>query len=87
MGFLKTLLVIILVIYLIRWILIKTFPYLLKKLIKNMTTNVYEQQRTENRNYQSPNSDGKVTINLNNEAKKSKIDLDEGEYVDFEEVK
>jgi hypothetical protein len=81
-GFLRTILIIVIIYYAIRLLSRYVLPLLVDKGIKNM------QQKMQNQ--QSPNKhpsrpDGEVTI----ETKKTTQNRDsqpEGDYVDFEEV-
>lgn len=61
------------------------FPWILKRLVKKMTNNFQNFQNTAQENHNNKNA-GDITIEYNNTRKKNKSN-DEGEYVDFEEIK
>lgn len=62
--------------------LIRVFArYVLRSYVKNMQSNFNDRQ-----NQQSQKKEGDVTINTKPQKEK-KIDRDEGDYVDYEEIK
>jgi len=81
-NFLRTLLIIVLIYYAIRFISRYILPLLVDKGLKNMQQKMQDQQRQSQRSTRPP---GEVTIEYNkkngNNASQTK-----GDYVDFEEV-
>jgi hypothetical protein len=81
-NFLRTLLIIVLIYYGIRFISRYILPLLVDKGLKNMQQKMQDQQRQSQRSTRPP---GEVTIEYNkrngNNASQTK-----GDYVDFEEV-
>lgn len=76
-AFVRFALILIVIFYLIRIIT----KYVLRSFMKNMQGNVENQQRQS-----SKKKEGDITINP--QAKKDKkFDNDEGDYIDFEEIK
>jgi len=75
-GFAKFLLIIFIIVFIIRIIT----RYVLRSFVKNMQENINNQQNQNNNK-----KEGDVTINTKPKAGK-KIDKDEGDYVDFEEI-
>ena len=83
MGFLRTILIIMLIYYGIKFLGRLLAPILLKRFTKKMQDRFQQQF---NQQYQSPQpEEGKVTIEKTNTSTKTKSD-DIGDYVDFEEV-
>ena len=81
-NFLKTLFILVIIYYAIKFIARYVFPLLLDKGIKNMQNKIYEQQRENQRQRRQP---GDVTIEYGNQNPVGKSPK-RGEYVDFEEV-
>ena len=81
-NFLRTLFIIIIIYYGIRFVTRYIFPMLVDKGLKNMQQKMQDQQRQKQHSTRTP---GEVTIedNRQNRNKNGKI---KGEYVDFEEV-
>lgn len=81
MVFLRTLLIIIVIIYVLRFL----FRFLARRFLKKMSKNFDERKQTNNNNYKN---EGDITVKYDPEKKKNKkIKDDDGEYVDYEEVK
>ena len=82
MGFLRTILIIMLIYYGIKFLGRLLAPILLKRFTKKM-------QERFNQQYQNPQNppqeEGKVTIEKTNTSTTTQLD-DVGDYVDFEEV-
>lgn len=81
-NFLRTLFIIILIYYGIRFFTRYVLPLLVDKGIKNMQQKMQDQQRQSQRSTRQP---GDVTIEYNNRSNKSNTQ-NKGDYVDFEEV-
>lgn len=79
MGFIKTILIIVVAFYLIGLIGKYLFPFLIKRQVKKMQNkhNSYYQQEQK--------TEGEVTVN-NTPNKKNILDTNDAEDVDFEEV-
>ena len=82
MGFLRTILIIMLIYYGIKFLGRLLAPVLLKRFAKKMQDR-FQQQYQDPQN--PPQEEGKVTLEETNTSKKTKSD-DVGDYVDFEEV-
>ena len=84
-NFLRTLVIIIGVFYLFRWIMKLVAPWLMRKTADRMRKNMHKQSRQNQSN--DRRKDGDVTIEYNsNKHRSQKDDHRVGEYVDFEEV-
>jgi hypothetical protein len=81
-NFIRTLIIIVVIYYAVRFVSRYVFPLLLDKGIKNMQNKVYEQQRQSQRATRPP---GEVTVENNNRQGRT-VNQNKGEYVDFEEV-
>jgi hypothetical protein len=81
-NFLRTLFIIILIYYGIRFFTRYVLPLLVDKGIKNMQQKMQDQQRQNQRSTRQP---GDVTIEYNNRSNKNS-GQNNGDYVDFEEV-
>jgi len=79
MGFIKTVLIIIVAFYLIGFIGKYLFPFLIKRQVRKM------QNRHNSQYQQEQKQEGEVTVE-NTRNKKNLLDIDEAEDVDFEEV-
>ena len=88
-GFFRTVLIIILVIYAFRLLSRFLLPFLLKYLSKKATKN-FEQQFKQRQGYREENvksKQGDVKVTYQNKTKNPKKDgFDGGEYIDYEEV-
>ena len=82
MGFLRTILIIMLIYYGIKFLGRLLAPVLLKRFTKKMQDR-FQQQYQDPQN--PPQEEGKVTLEKTNTSTKTKLD-DVGDYVDFEEV-
>lgn len=90
-GFLRTVLIIILVIYALRLIGRVVVPWLLKRFVnkaqKNFEERMRQQQGFEEQEVKGQEGDIKITKKKGQQKKKPpRSDDDMGEYVDFEEV-
>ncbi|MCG8581109.1 MAG: DUF4834 family protein [Bacteroidales bacterium] len=86
LGLAKTILFLVTFYYLFKLIGRLVLPYLMKKGVERMQ----QQQQNAATNYQrqAQQQEGKVTVKKNAQNKSSHVvDDNEGEYVDFEEVK
>lgn len=81
-NFLRTLFIIALIYYGIRFVTRYILPMLVDKGIKNMHQKMQNQQRQNQRSTRPP---GEVTIEYNKNSGKTNSHL-KGDYVDFEEV-
>jgi hypothetical protein len=81
-NFLRTLFIIVIVYYGIRFFTRHILPLLVDKGIKNMQQKMQDQQRQGQRSTRPP---GEVTIEYNNRTGKNG-NQSKGDYVDFEEV-
>ena len=79
MGFIRTVLIIVVAFYLIGFIGKYLFPFLIRKQVRKM------QNRQNSYYQQEEKTEGEVTIN-NAPNKKNLLDIDDAEDVDFEEV-
>jgi hypothetical protein len=75
MGFLRTILILILIYYLWKMVSI----YILKNVVKSNTKTTRDHRRSYNK------KEGEITIDYIPEKKK-KISRDKGEYIDYEEI-
>lgn len=85
-GLFKTIFFLITFYYLFKIIGRLALPYLMKKGVERMQ----KQQQNAGQNYQqqAQQQEGKVTVQKNTQKKSSHVvDENEGEYIDFEEVK
>ena len=78
MAFLRTILIIVIVVYVLKLIGRYVVPMLIKRQI-----NKFQQENNKYNYKQKP--EGEVTIEKNNVGNK-KFNSDEGEYVDYEEI-
>lgn len=81
-GFLRTLLIIVLIFYGLRLFARYILPLLVDKGVKNMQQKMQDQHRQSQRSTRPP---GEVTIEYNNKTGKNSSHT-KGDYVDFEEV-
>lgn len=79
---LRTILIIVLIYYGIRFLTRYVLPLFVNKGVKDMQQRMYEQQRQNQRNTRR---EGEVTIESKNQNGKYSRQ-NQGEYVDFEEV-
>jgi len=82
-NFVKTLFIIVVIYFVGKFIFRWLIPVLLQHTVKNMQQKMEQNMRDQQRSYRR---EGEVTIE-NNKTKKSTIPRDEGEYVDFTEIK
>jgi hypothetical protein len=80
-NFLRTLVVILIIWYGIKFVTRYIFPMLVSKTVKNMQSRMEEQLRQQ----RPGRPEGEVTIEKNRNQSRSNNSV--GEYVDFEEVK
>jgi hypothetical protein len=82
-GFIRTILIIMFVYYIVKFVGRLLFPVFFNKLMKNMEKKVREQQ-----GYQEPDRDVKVGETTIEKAPRSNTQSNKnvGEYVDYEEV-
>jgi len=83
MAFIKFIIIVFGVYYLLKITLKALFPFLLKKTFDKMQNNAQEMQ---NKAQNSQTQKGKVTVKDNSSASKSDKKTAVGDYVDFEEV-
>ena len=82
-NFLRTLIIIAIIYYGIRFVTRYLLPILLNKSVKNMQQKMQDQYRQQNQRPSKP--EGEVTIEQNRTNSRNTAP-DQGEYVDFEEV-
>jgi hypothetical protein len=80
-NLLKTIGIIVIVYYGLKFLGRLLFPIVVKKAVNNMQ----EKQTQYQRQYQQPKPEGQVTVE-NNQRQQSRANNAEGEYVDFEEI-
>lgn len=83
MGIIKTIIVIVVIYYLLKFFSRLTMPYLIKKVVNKAAEQAQGQGSRETSNYKK---EGEVTVEMK-EHPTQKYNADEGEYVDFEEIK
>ena len=81
-NFIRTLFIIIIIYYGIRFLTRYLLPIMVDKGLKNMQQKMQDQQRQGQRSTRPP---GDVTIEYNNKTGKNSSQA-KGDYVDFEEV-
>jgi len=79
MGILRTIFIIVLIYYLIKFIGRLLAPFAIKKISERMQQNFYQKE-------EQSKPEGEITVENLNKKQKNVIDDDEGEYVSFEEV-
>lgn len=89
---LATIITIVIIFYLIKFIFRLVMPFLLKYILNKKLGNMFEQfnnyHDTSSYDHADYNQDEEIIIQRpNKKSEKKKPDPDEGEYVDFEEVK
>jgi len=85
LNFIKTVVIIILVYYLLKFAFKLLAPYLLNKAVSKVSENFQKQQQA----YQNQNSQQTQQADFESELKQNKIPKERkkvGEYIDFEEV-
>lgn len=82
MGFFKTILIILLIYYGLKFIMRLAFPVMVKKFMGKMEQKVKQQQQSHTSQQQG--KVGETTIDSAPRTKKSNKDV--GEYVDYEEI-
>lgn len=80
-GFIRTVLVILIIFYALRLITRFVFPILFQKTIRDMQAKMQQQMRDQQR---QGKSEGEVTVER--KQNKNSRNTQTGEYVDFEEV-
>jgi len=83
MGFLRTVLILVLIYYALKWIAKFAIPLLLNHLLGKYG---YNSQRWQEQNNQGTTKEGEVHLKSTETTKKKKK-FSGGEYVDFEEIK
>ncbi len=87
-GLLRTIFIIILIYYVVRFIGRIMLPFLLKRFVKKAQSNFEHQFKDKFSQSESTNTkQGEVEIKIPEKQKGSNLNFDDGEYVDFEEVK
>jgi len=81
MGFLRTIAIIVLVYYGLKYLMRFLAPFLIQHMAKKMT-NQFQNQQTQ----EPKKSEGEVTVK-GTQSKKPKFSDKDGEYVDYEEIK
>jgi len=81
MGFLRTIAIIVLIFYGLKFLGRLLAPFLIKKMADKMGAQFQNQYQAE-----ETKTEGEVTIKKS-QQKNSKISETEGEYVDYEEIK
>jgi UPF0716 family protein affecting phage T7 exclusion len=83
MAFIKFLIIVFGVYYLLKLIIRALFPFLVQKTFDKMQNQAQQQYNQENRNN---THEGDVTIQKDSDRKETPNKKDFGEYVDYEEV-
>lgn len=83
MNFLRTILIILLIYYISKFILRLAFPVMMNKFMKNVERKFQEQQGYHTNKNQNQKV-GETTIDKAPNAKKGNNEV--GEYIDFEEI-
>ncbi len=89
-GLLKTIFIIILIIYLFRFLSRLFMPFLQRKLMEKITSKMNDNMRNAGGFAQQdhrPEGDVSIKTNTSQESKKTRIQKEKAEYVDFEEIK
>ncbi|WKW45708.1 DUF4834 family protein [Myroides sp. JBRI-B21084] len=84
-SFIKTILILVLVYYLLKFAFKLLAPYLLHKAVNKVTENFQKQQQA----YQNQQTDTSQSNNFETDIKQNKIPKEKkkvGEYIDFEEI-
>lgn len=85
MGLFKVLFIILVIYFVIRFVSRFILPFLLGGYVRNIHRQM-QQQQEEALHRKKKNTDGKVTINYTPKPNKN-FGKDEGDYVDFEDIK
>ena len=85
MGFLKTIAIIVLVYYALKFIGRLAAPFLVKKMADKMSQN-FQNRQSQQQKQEQEKPEGEVTVE-GKQTKEAKFSKSEGEYVDFEDVK
>jgi len=89
MGFLKTLLIIVLIYYFIKFAFKLLAPYLMKKAVDKLNDNFQQQQRAYQDQYGNASGNETRDNDFESSLKQNKIPKERkkvGEYIDYEEV-
>lgn len=89
MGFLKTLLIIVLIYYFIKFAFKLLAPYLMKKAVDKLNDNFQQQQRAYQDQYGNASGNETRDDDFESSLKQNKIPKERkkvGEYIDYEEV-
>lgn len=84
-GLFRTIFIILLIYFIIRVISRYVVPFFLKGYVKNITSQM-KQQQEEMLRQQKKGKEGDVTVNYTPQKEKN-FGKEEGDYVDFEEIK
>jgi len=85
MGFIKFIIIVLIVYYAIRLISIYVFPFLIKRFMYGMSKK-YQCRQADNRDV-NRKKEGEVTIDFKAENRNNENTRNVGEYVDYEEIK
>ena len=80
MAFIKFIIILVGVYYLLKWILKAIFPFLVQKTVSKMQEQANQQQQQQSK------KEGEVTIEKPSDTIGNNHKKDVGDYVDFEEV-
>jgi hypothetical protein len=83
MGLIRVLIIVICSLYIIRALARLFLPMLFQSVIKK----AQQQQNGYQQNYEQPRPDGRVKVDYMPEGKKSAVPDNEGEFVEYEEIK
>ncbi len=89
MGFFKTVLIIVLIYYFIKFAFKLLAPYLMKKAVDKLNDNFQQQQRAYQNQQYGPTSGNEAHDDFESSLKQNKIPKERkkvGEYIDYEEV-
>ena len=84
-SFIRTIIIVILVYYLLKFAFKLLAPYLLKKAVDKVNHNFQQQQQA----YQNQYTNNQSASSFNDDVKQNKVPKEKtkvGEYIDFEEI-
>ncbi|MEZ4887416.1 MAG: DUF4834 family protein [Chitinophagales bacterium] len=97
MALLKFILVVYLIYISLKFVFVRVVPMLLVRKIQKLqeeainrqqnAQQAYRQGATQSQGYQKPQQKGNVTITVDPQKHSSNAQFDDGEYIDYEEIK
>ncbi|MGB2129126.1 MAG: DUF4834 family protein [Flavicella sp.] len=85
-GFMRTLIIMLLVLYGLRFLSRTLFPWLLKNAVKKAQERAQQQFQNSHSNYEKSGKVGETTIDKKPQKKSQSSSNNVGDYVDFEEI-